>query len=609
MLAKAAVIVSLIVVLSLPFLVRMTVAGEGNRAGAGSAPVPKSNQLVIITPHVEQIRDEFGAAFARWYERTYHERVSVDWRTPGGTSDIMKQLEATAQAAVRQGEVGPDGMLKPGSAGNDLFFGGGSFEHSKMKEEKTETLADGTKIKYRLGRPAGFDPKVLKDLYGENKIGVQKLYDDDQYWLGTALSGFGIVYNRDLLAKLGLPEPKSFEDLTDPRYTNLLALADGRQSGSITTTYDSILNKYEWEKGWRILREMSANARYFASAATRVPVDVGQGEAAAGLSIDFYGRGQAQFMVKPGDDPNSGRVGYVDPEGAVYIDADPGSVINGAANPELAKRFLEFCLTIEGQALWQFPARGHETTPLRDDSGQELGPQRYELRRMPVRRMMYNPAGPYLAHMIDKADPFKAASDVKARNWRDAIAPLMACFAMDNAEPQREAWDALNRVRAAAKAGRVSESDLKVLEDTFFAFPQHSFRPGSLYAAPATLKDVEKPAQAELSRQKIQTFADLERALARAEAAAAAGDPKALDQKIRDAWKNLVARPSEVDKRTQVVVTLSPETFAAIRADTDRWRDPDHGKRSLIEYTKFYKRQYREVVRKAEELLASRRAA
>lgn len=536
MLAKVAVVAGMVIVLSLPFVVRSTVGGEQARAGGGGAK--GARELVVITPHVEQIRDEFGAAFERWHERTYGERVVIDWRTVGGTSDIMKQLEATAQAAVRRGEVGPDGVLPPGTAGNDLFFGGGSFEHGKMKEEKTETAPDGTKVKYRLGRPAGFAPEKLAEIYGENRIGVQKLYDDEQYWLGTALSGFGIVYNRDVLKELGLPEPRGFADLSDARYRNMLALADGRQSGSITTTYDSILNKYGWEKGWRILREMSANARYFASAATRVPVDVGQGEAAAGLSIDFYGRGQAQFMLKPGDDPNSGRVGYVDPEGAVYIDADPGSIVNGAANPELAKRFLEFCLTVEGQALWQFPSRasGRGQDNPKGEDGRTLGPERYELRRMPVRRMMYDPQGPYLAHMIDKADPFVLASDVKARGWRDAIAPLMACFAMDNSSAQREAWDALNRVREAATAGRATAEQVKELEDIFFAFPKHTMKDGS-------------------------------------------------------------------------VVEFNADTFKAIRTDTNRWRDPEHGKRSLIAYTKFYKRQYAEVVRRAAELLAGKRAA
>ena len=526
---KLAVLAALALVLGLPFIVRLSVGQER----AAQTDTPKdAKRLIIVTPHVEQIREEFGPAFDRWHTRTYGQHVAIDWRTPGGTSDIIKQLEATADAAARRGQTDAEGHLPKGAAGCDLFFGGGSFEHGKMKEEKSAVTDTGAKIKYRLGQPAGFEQKQLDEWFGKNLIGVQYLYDPDQYWIGTALSGFGIVYNRDVLKKLGLPEPRGFADLTDPRYANMLALADGRQSGSITTTYDSILNKYGWTEGWRILRDMAANARYFASAATRVPVDVSQGEAAAGLSIDFYGRGQAQFLLKPGDDPNSGRIGYVDPEGAVYIDADPASILNGASDPELARRFVEFCLTTEAQALWQFPSRADGGSRSANNppgaDGKPMGPIKYELRRMPVRRVMFDPAGPYFAHMIDQTDPFKAASDVKTRGWRSAIPVLMAAFGIDTAHEARAAWLALNRAREAAKSGKISESVVTEMETLFYAMPTHTMRDGTM-------------------------------------------------------------------------LELNEKNFKAIKDDTKSWRDPDHGKRSLIAYTAFFSENYHKIIRLAKQ--------
>lgn len=594
---KLAVLAALTLVLGLPFIVRLSV-GQERAAAIGAHKDAK--RLIITTPHVEQIRDEFGPAFDRWHARTYGQNVVIDWRTPGGTSDIIKQLEATAEAAARKGDIDPAGVFAPGVAGSDLFFGGGSFEHGKMKEEKSVVTADGKKVTYRLGRPAGFDQKQLDDWFGKNLIGVQNLYDPDQYWIGTALSGFGIVYNRDVLKKLGLPEPRGFADLTDPRYANMLALADGRQSGSITTTYDSILNKYGWTEGWRILRDMSANARYFASAATRVPVDVSQGEAAAGLSIDFYGRGQAQFLLKPGDDPDSGRIGYIDPEGAVYIDADPVSILNGASNPELAKRFVEFCLTTEAQALWQFPSRADggarsKNNPVGAD-GQPMGPIKSELRRMPVRRMMYDPKGPYLAHMIDQTDPFKAASDVKTRGWRSAIPVLMAAFGIDTAHEARAAWLALNRARNAAKSGKISESVVHEMESLFYAFPKHTFRAGSLYANPETLADIPKPARDELRRQKVFTFEDLSRRVTKEK------ESGKLKPEILAEWERVLARRRAQEPLSQdASALLSEQTYAAIAADTDSWRDPDHGKRSLIAYTAFFSDNYHKIIQLARQ--------
>ncbi len=538
---KLAVLAALLLVLSVPFLVRSMAGQSAPTAASGGKNTAK---LVIVTPHVEQIRTEFGAAFARWYERTQGSPVTVDWRAPGGTADIMKQLESTLEAAAKNGQIDDAGVAKPGSAGFDLFFGGGSFEHSKMKEEKKVRLSSGKSVTFRMGQPANFEKQVLIGWYGEkNTIGEQNLYDPEQYWIGTALSGFGIVYNRDVLARLGLPEPKSFGDLCDYRMFNMVALADGRQSGSVTTTYDSIMNKEGWDKGWRTLREMCGNARYFASSSTKPPIDVSQGEAAAGMAIDFYGRSQAQMLMKPGMDPKSVRVGYVDPEGAVYIDADPCSILNGTSNFDLSKKFIEFCLTEEAQALWQFhsvrsvmaepsykPGDPHvqfaiiPTYPKTPD-GRLFGPEEYELRRMPVRPIMYEK---YAALMVDQTNPFKIASDVPQRGWRSAIAPMMAAFGIDTVPELRDAWQSLNAARAAHAAGKFPTDTLNEMERLFYAMPMHTMKDG-----------------------------------------------------------------------TQLEFT--EKNFKAIKADANWSKDLDHGKRSLIAYTQFFRESYRRVSALARE--------
>lgn len=483
---RIAVAIAFLFVLSLPLIVRALAgrdSGDEGGSGGGGGGVEAAFRtpgadgesvahLVIVTPHVEQIRLEFAAAFDAWHRANHGRGVRIDWRVPGGTSEIVKQIEAQAEAVIRQAgeQLGPDGLFAPGTSGADVFFGGGSFEHGKMAQPRKATIA-GKELSYTLGRAAGFSQAQLDEWYDQNKIGVQQLYDPGQIWLGTALSGFGIVYNRDIVKRLGLPEPRSFSDLCDPAYFNMLALADGRLSGSITTTYESILNKEAWD-GWRTLRELCGNARYFASASTRPPVDVSQGEAAAGLAIDFYGRGQSQFVLRPGEDPDSSRVGYVDPEGAVYIDADPVTILNGCADFETSRRFVEFCMTTEAQSLWQF--RSHASLGAAPADG--LGPRVYELRRMPARRVMYEK---YLDRMVDKSNPFTAASDVPGRGWRDAIAPMMAAFGIDTAQECRAAWRALSDARRAAQSGSISPGTLAEIESAFYAMPKHTMADGS----------------------------------------------------------------------------------------------------------------------------------
>ncbi|MEZ6243403.1 MAG: extracellular solute-binding protein [Phycisphaerales bacterium] len=470
--ARILVIVLLLVMLGVPFALSL--------ARRGSAPPADAPTLIVVTPHVQQIRDEFARAFSEWSEREYGSPVHIDWRIPGGTSEIRKQLEAQFHAVVANLDqlgswtVDDSGALRlgPGAIGYDVMLGGGSYDHDQLrrgfdehvgihKGEGSTSVSLDLDVHVPLSAPAGFPQQQLDAWFGENKIGPQKLYDPDQYWLGTALSSFGIVYNRDLMTELGLDTPTSFDDLARPELHAMVALCDPRQSGSITTTFDSILGNMGWDKGWRLLRAMCGNASYFTATSTRPPIDVSQGDAAIGLAIDFYGRGQAQTVP-------SGRVGYAEPEAAVYVDADPVSILNGAPHPELAKRFVEFCMTEEAQALWQFPPLDTpegENNPLGPD-GERLGPTHNALRRMPVRRVMYDK---YLPHFVDQANPYEFVSDISNPGWRTGVQVMMGCFAVDIPQDCSTAWGAICKARLDPD---FPTQTLARMEEAYFAWPE-----------------------------------------------------------------------------------------------------------------------------------------
>lgn len=514
--SKVLVLAAMLVVLGVPFVFALTRDGVETPANA--------ERLVIITPHNEQIRYEFERAFSRWHEEKHGTPVAIDWRQPGGTSEIRKQLTSQYTAALRDGVILPDGSMAPGqSMVYDLMFGGGSYEHDQLKRGVTVNL-DGEDVSIPMSVPVNLSDLALIGIYGENAVGSGYLYEPEKFWVGTALSGFGIIYNRDTLRELGLGEPRSWVDLTDPRLTGWLALADPRMSGSVTTTYDSILNNYGWDEGWRILQAMSANARYFSNSSSKIPVDVSQGEAAAGVAIDFYGRYQSQAVMREGETPETTRVGYIDPPGVTYIDADPISKLRGAPNSMIADRFIEFVISPKGQSLWQIPV---------DDETDDLGPEQYELRRMPVIRSLYADHG---ERFVDAGiDPFSAAMETPSRGWRSAVAPLMAAFGCDIHQEQVAAWTALNRVREAVEAGEVSPGELTELEGLFFAFPAHEF--------PADFPDPE------LAGKKL---------------------------------------------------LFSAEHYRTIRKD---WAGSKPRQESQIAYTTHFRQNYREVVRRAGELL------
>lgn len=355
-------------------------------------------ELVVITPHQEAIRREFAEAFGRYYKEQYGKTVSIDYRT-FGASDIVKYFDERNKTTFKS----------TGTYEIDLAWGGGDFLFD-VQLKKPGYLA-----------PLKLDAAFMKDVYPTPTLGGLPLYDADPKtgpaWFGTALSSFGIVYNRDVLKSLGVPEPKTWRDLADPRLAGWVALVDPTRSASAKQAYMVIVERAMadaaargqsedsgWADGVGLIRQISANARLYTDSSSVAPIMVSQGEAAAGMAIDFYGRSQANAV---GND----RMGYVEPENATIVNPDPIALVTGAPHRELAEQFIRFVLSPEGQLLWNTKA------------GAPGGPRQSSLRRLPIRQDLYLPA--LTANYTDQVNPFVAASSFNKSNVREATFPIL----------------------------------------------------------------------------------------------------------------------------------------------------------------------------------------
>lgn len=465
-----------LLVLVAPFVVRLGLRSSAPAAPRTSGRADKAPRLIVFTPHNQDIRREFAAAFAGWHRRRYGTAVVMDFRTIGGTNDIKRQLES-----MYRPYRDPDGTLKPEAdvpIDADVVWGGGDFFFNK-------------ELKSDLGilRPLDLPKSALDDAFPQPTIAGVRLYDGEKdpagnpapRWVGVCLSSFGICYNADLYDRLraehgALAYPTTWQDLTDVRLAGMLALADPTHSGSVAVAYNMVVQrrmadaeeayrkanpgpdgqplppdkldkkdpKYQaalaggWHAGMADLQRIAANGRYFTDSSTMVPNDVGNGQAAAGVVIDFYGRSFEEFV-------GPRRCKFVSPPAATAITPDPVAILHGVRGErlELSKHFVEFLLSPEGQVLWI------------KRPGTPNGPTDRALRRPPVRRDLYAPGTNHADWTDPDLNPFADAGGFNQRGeWMGLVTDTRMVWAAAWLDAGDEMGDAYRRILAGDETRR-----------------------------------------------------------------------------------------------------------------------------------------------------------
>jgi iron(III) transport system substrate-binding protein len=412
--------------LLVPFLLR-PVESDDSRA---------ESTLVVLTSHNDSIRYEMARGFRRYQAERGRPTVRVDWRSPGGTTEISRFMaseyrtafelywlkrtgEKLSEAGARafanpkqstEGDDEPARARRGFLASNvgikvDVLFGGGSYDFS-VHAAAGRLVDSGILQRY----PESFGPGGIPQ-----KLGGEPYWDEQGRWVGACLSAFGICYNREALARLGIAHPPSaWKDLVDPRLAGHIALADPSKSGSANKAFEMIVQQTMsdamrrhdspakgsereqlaltegFDAGLRLIRKIAGNSRYFTDQAGKVTQDVQTGSAAAGMCIDFYGR----FMSD--DEGAARRMAFSLPEAGSSLGSDPIALLRGAPSPELAKQLIDFVLSPAGQALWSYKR------------GAPGGPERYALRRLAILPELYRPE--HLRLRSDPADnPYETA--------------------------------------------------------------------------------------------------------------------------------------------------------------------------------------------------------
>src|SRR5262245_36644321 len=278
-------------------LVALLAAGWCGPAAAQAPPI--EGELALITPVSKFIHDAALKAFADYAKEKWNVTVRVS-AIPAGTP-------------VAYGRI----VEWKGRPEVDIFWGGESALFEKLAELK---LLQKVEL-----------PREVWDAIPAS-IGTPKpipLKDRDALWVGTALEPYGLVYHPKKIQRLGMAEPKDWDDLLNPKLKGEVAQCAPTRSSSSNATYEVMLSMHGEDKGWEWLRKLAGNTGLFTARSRDVPTVVAKGEFAAGFAVPSYMAFEeklAGFDLK-----------FVAPKNA-FVTPEPMAILAGARNPRRPAR-------------------------------------------------------------------------------------------------------------------------------------------------------------------------------------------------------------------------------------------------------------------------------
>lgn len=159
---------------------------------------------------------------------------------------------------------------------------------------------------------------------------------------GTYLGALGIGFNTKVLASRGLPEPKCWADLLDPRYRDEVQVSDPNSSGTAYVLLASIVQLMGEDKGFDYLKSLHRNVNQYTKSGAAPVKALALGE--TGIAIAFMHDMVTQIV-------DGAPVKTLAPcEGTGY-ETGSVSLVKGGKSPELARQFVDWSLSKEAQEL------------------------------------------------------------------------------------------------------------------------------------------------------------------------------------------------------------------------------------------------------------------
>jgi iron(III) transport system substrate-binding protein len=217
--------------------------------------------------------------------------------------------------------------------------------YAQIKAESANPKGDlwwgGTGDAFLQAAEDGLLAEYKSPKLGELHPWAQRQAADSQYRVvGIYAGGLGFAVNTEILGKRKIKEPACWADLVKPEYKGEIQIANPNSSGTAYAAIATLVQIFGEEPTYDYLKKLHANVAQYTKSGAAPAIAVARGEASVGVIFmhDAVVQTQAGFPVKT----------IAPCEGTGY-EIGSMAMIKGGPNPELAKKFYEFALTVKGQ--------------------------------------------------------------------------------------------------------------------------------------------------------------------------------------------------------------------------------------------------------------------
>lgn len=186
------------------------------------------------------------------------------------------------------------------------------------------------------------------------------LKDSDGMFTAGRVITLGLGYHAPSFP--GGEEPKDWTDLHQPRLKGQVGVADPTLSGTAFYTVATIVENY----GWGYFEKLKANGAVVVKGAQDVVDRIASGDLKAGIVVDYLAKG-AEKKGSP--------IRFMYPKTGIIVITSPLAILKSTQSPEAAKKFMDFVLSRDGQAI----LAKAQVLPVRSDGLKQAGAETWML--------------------------------------------------------------------------------------------------------------------------------------------------------------------------------------------------------------------------------------